>query len=1347
MTMARKTKKSTSTNDETTNLSEALLGECPYPIFRLDPKGKVLIANEASCDSPGILSKDQKKASADLIELAATAFKNNTSERTDVHSGNRIYNMLFNPVVEEGYINVYGRDVTTIREQSKLTADYAKFPEENPNPVMRVSPEGEVLVANPSARKLEGLLVPGPPEKVNAELAGFASEVASSGQNGGLEFELTDGRVLLFIFALIEGQGYLNVYGRDITAERQAKVELEAANDRLEARVAERTASVRLLQNVVLAANTADSFESALQSALHEICLFAQWSVGHAYVVRHHEGREVLVPSGIWHIENSNNVEALRSATETLRFGADEGLPGRVVRTGQAAWIEDLSKDDTLRRTDFAQAAGLNSAMVFPILLHDQVVGVLEFFAKDAQPSDVETVKTLGHVGTLLGSVAQRKQAEDAVSLSKQEAETAHDRLMIALEAMGQAICLFDKDDRIVLFNKQYAELFKVFTGGVAPKIGNSFEVGLRLSSKVMHADMTSEQQEAWVQNVMKVRAANTVRDSTDLMPDGKWMRSQGYDTDDGGTVSVFTDITEAKKHEAELARLAEEAELSHSRLMDAVEAMGQAICLFDKDDRIVLWNSEYEKVSNSLAPDLKIELGLPFDAFLDATAPNVHPEMSKRELEKWKKEVREERRSTDIRSSTNPLPDGRWLRSEGYRTSDGGTVSVFTDMTESKETEAVLARLADEAKVAHTRLTDAIEAMGQGFVLYDKNDCVVLLNNRVREMFESTFDGKVPFEVGVCFEDIIRQSRNSTRGFKNDEDREAWVQKVLKTRREQKVRSSVDQMSDGRWLRSEGYQTQEGGIVSVFTDITETIQHEAELDELVKELGVARDAAVQANSAKSQFLANMSHELRTPLNAIIGYSELLIDDASDDGNDEYVPDLTKIQRAGQHLLGLINDILDLSKIEVGKIELYVEDIDLGDLLDDIDNTIKPLVEKNANKLEIINTCKLNGLRNDLTKLRQSLFNLLSNAAKFTEKGQIHLSVSTEDSGTKLVFSVRDEGIGMTPEQLEKIFDPFTQADASTSRNFGGTGLGLSITREFSRMMGGELSVESEVGKGSTFTMSVLVDAAPLLEPQSDDREVIEVSGDAPTVLVIDDDPLVRELLYRHFSAAGLRTIEAADGEEGLRLAKSEAPDVITLDVMMPKTDGWSVLASLKSEPETFEIPVVMVTIVENKRLGFSMGAAEYMTKPIERDKLVQIVRSLIASEENPTLLVVEDDEDTRALLCRTLADKKMTVQEAENGRVALEKLKTFKPSLVLLDLMMPEMDGFEFAEAFRSNAEWDDVPIIVLTAKTLTEEDRSRLEGWAEAYYAKGQGNLDQIVAEVIDRANDNRGRSSEDG
>lgn len=1172
----------------------AIMEECPYPIFRLSRTGAVLYANSASAAASDILDLKSGKPAANIKKIALEAFKENSSRRIDVTAGEKIFNALFNPVTKNGYVNAYLRDVTEVRAAEKNLAEAAKFPAENPNPVLRVERDGTILLANDAARSLGGMIETGPSNRLVSHLTEVVEDVLVRGETLQSEFESEGERIFLLTFSHIPNASYVNVYGRDITAEHAAKRDLEEANDRLEQRVADRTASVRLLQNIVLAANSATSFEVALQTALHEICIFSGWAVGHAYVVKSDGKSYELVPTGIWHIEDGRNVNVLRKATEALRFDAVQGLPGRAVSTGQAVWIEDLTKDKELRRTQFANDAGLNAAMVFPIVLHERVVGVLEFFAKDKTTSDVEIIKTLGHVGTLLGSVAERKQAEEALARSQEEAATAHTRLMDAVEAMGQALCLFDKDDRTVLFNKRYSDLYKTFTNGATPRIGDLFETGLRRSAGPMHNFKTKEESENWVQRVLKNRRANATRLSTDPMPDGRWMRSEGFQTRDGGTVSIFTDITEAKKHEEELAALAKEADVAHARLMDA------------------------------------------------------------------------------------------------------------------------------------------IEAMGQGFALYDKDDRMVAFNRRAREMFSSIVGEGNEFRVGESFEEFIRRSRNPVRKFDSEEDREAWIQKVLRTRREQKVRHSVDRMPDGVWLRSEGFATREGGIVSVWTDISEAKKHEAELDELVRELGVARDAAIQANSAKSQFLANMSHELRTPLNAIIGYSELLIDDVQDDGNEDYLPDLQKIQRAGQHLLGLINDILDLSKIEVGKIELFVEDIDLSDLLADVGNTIRPIAEKKGNTLEIRTECEIASIKSDMTKLRQNFFNLLSNAAKFSENGKIEVVVDTSRDGELLKIDVSDEGIGMTPEQLEKVFEPFTQADASTSRKFGGTGLGLTITREFCRMLGGDLTVVSEFGKGTTFTMTVLCDARGLVEHQDQDVDLKSVPEDARRVLIIDDDAVVRELLRRHLNTAGFRTLEASDGQTGVKIAAEEKPDIITLDVIMPNSDGWSVLSELKANPDTMDIPVVMLTIIENKKLGFSLGASEYLTKPIDRKRLVSSIQRLLGPESDATVLVVEDDPDTRTLLTRILTEKGLKIMEAENGKVALQRLNEERPSLVLLDLMMPEMDGFEFAEIFRRNPDWSDIPIVVVTAKTLTTAEKQRLEGWVDALYSKEPREIGRIVSEI---------------
>ncbi len=1328
--MAKMTK---ATADEGQDLSlVGIVEESPYPIFRVGAAGKILYANAATKEASELLAAKGTKAATKVAREAAAALKSGQQRRIDIHANGRIYNALFNPLADRGYVNAYLRDVTQVRAAEKDVAEAARFPLENPNPVVRIRPDRAILLANAAARKIIGLVETRPQERLSSALADLIDEVVATGENRTTEYHCESGQTYLLNFGFIKDAGYINVYGRDITAELAAKEDLQHANDELERRVAERTASVRLLQNIVLAANSATSFETALQTALHEICMFTGWSVGHAYVAKT-EGRTVhLTPTGIWHIEHEQGMSRLRQAVESMRFDAKDGLPGRAVKARRPVWIEDVSRDRAFRRKAFCREAGLSAAMAFPVVLHEGVVGVLEFFAREPTHANVDIIEVLGHVGTLLGSVAERTIAEKEVARSREEAAAAHQRLMDAVEAVGQAIVLFDSDDRIVLFNRSYRDIYTDFTGGARPQIGQPFEMGLRQSARLMQGDRSDEEKEAWIQKVLHTRRTQKVRLSSDLLPSGRWFQSEGFPTSDGGTVSVFTDITEAKKHEAELAALAEDAEIAHRRLMDAIEAMGQAIILYDKDDRVLLFNQRASDLMADFTGGYRMVEGDFFADLTEKASHHMHHIKTRKEGREWVERVLKNRAANKTRLSTDQTPSGRWMRSEGFATVDGGTVSVFTDISEEKKHEEVLARLARETELAHQRLTDALEAMDQGFALYDSEDRLVAINKKARgHMRALLLDGK-EFQIGETFESFFRRSKNPYRSFDSEEDLEAWRQQVLRSRRTQKVRSSLDRNADGRWYRSEGFETREGGIVSIWTDMTESKHHEEELDALVKELAVARDAAIQANSAKSQFLANMSHELRTPLNAIIGYSELLIDEVTDDGEEAYVPDLEKIQKAGRHLLGLINDILDLSKIEVGKLELYVEEFALSELLEDVCNTIQPVVEKNHNRLEIDNRARRKTINTDLTKFKQNFFNLLSNAAKFCENGLITVTISTTDKGRMLQVDVSDQGIGMSPEQLKKVFEPFTQADASTSRKYGGTGLGLTITREFCRMMGGDLTVVSELGKGTTFTMTVLTDASALAPAPVVETAPAPASDTAPLVLIIDDDAVVRELLRRNLNAAGYRTVEAADGKTGIRMARDEQPQLITLDVIMPATDGWSVLAELKALPETESIPVVMVTIIEDKKLGFSLGASEYLTKPIDRARLVGSIRRLLSGKDGASVLVVEDDDDTRALLARTLTENGLAVVEAENGRVALERLKTVTPGLVLLDLMMPEMDGFEFAEIFRSRPEWTGIPVIVVTAKTLTAEDRHRLEGWVEGLYSKRGLDFDAIVAEV---------------
>ncbi len=493
-------------------------------------------------------------------------------------------------------------------------------------------------------------------------------------------------------------------------------------------------------------------------------------------------------------------------------------------------------------------------------------------------------------------------------------------------------------------------------------------------------------------------------------------------------------------------------------------------------------------------------------------------------------------------------------------------------------------------------------------------------------------------------------------------------------------------------------------------------------------ELTIAKEAAEDASRAKSSFLANMSHELRTPLNAIIGYSEMLQEETQERGLLDLGADLQKVHSAGHHLLALINDILDLSKIESGKMELLLESFEIRALLEDVESTIHPLVEKNDNTLVVRGAENAGVMRADVTRLRQVLFNLLSNACKFTEHGTITLDVSRQPlaPGDWLVFRLSDTGIGMTPEQKARLFEAFTQADVSTSRRYGGTGLGLSISRRFCKMMGGDVSVESTLGKGSTFTVTL---PASVPDKKPAEKETGKRSG---TVLVIDDDRDACELLARSLTKEGFRVVTAASGDEGLRAAREQKPDAITLDVLMPGMDGWAVLKTLKSDPEVARVPVVMISMVDGGDMGRALGAADYLPKPIDRERLSAVLRRFRGPQTPCPAVVIEDDPASREILRRTLEQDGWRVCEAANGKEGLELLKRGTPDLILLDLMMPEMDGFEFVDVLRSNAAWAQIPVVVVTARELSVQDRERLEGHVRKVLQKGGFSRDALAREI---------------
>ena len=511
-------------------------------------------------------------------------------------------------------------------------------------------------------------------------------------------------------------------------------------------------------------------------------------------------------------------------------------------------------------------------------------------------------------------------------------------------------------------------------------------------------------------------------------------------------------------------------------------------------------------------------------------------------------------------------------------------------------------------------------------------------------------------------------------------------------------------------------------------------------LEQKGEQLRFAMEETERATKAKSTFLANMSHELRTPLNAILGFSEMILEDLQDQGgNQEMIGDMAKIHHAGETLLSLVNDVLDISKIESGKMDIYIEPIDLKKLLQGLIDTITPLAHKNNCQLELIQDPRLGEFYADFTKVKQILLNLLSNAIKFGENGKISLSAHYLQSENIYEFRVQDQGIGISQSQIEKLFQSFTQADPSTTRKYGGTGLGLTICKQFTEIMGGKIWVESQLQHGSCFIIQIPVQVQHNIKPlnlRHSKQATLAKLDISPikehgVVLIVDDDHEIRKLLSEHLEKLGYRPITAASGKEALSIIHKVQPDAITLDVMMPEMDGWELLSQIKADAALMHIPVIMVSIIEDKSKGYALGATDYIVKPVRREQLAAILNKYKTNSQSQILLI-EDDPITCNMMTQLLKKIDCQVIIAENGKIALTQLEKHKPHVILLDLMMPEMDGFEFAHTVRQHPEWHHIPIVILTAKDLTPEEHLKLSNYSQAIYQKGNYQQTDLLAQI---------------
>jgi PAS domain S-box-containing protein len=652
------------------------------------------------------------------------------------------------------------------------------------------------------------------------------------------------------------------------------------------------------------------------------------------------------------------------------------------------------------------------------------------------------------------------------------------------------------------------------------------------------------------------------------------------------------------------------------------------------------------------------------------------------------------------------------------------GSVLTFNDITERRRVESELLESQELSSLL-------LESTGEGIYGIDLEGRCTFANPACVRILGFDSDGEL---LGNNMHELVHHTRPDGAPYLMTECR---IYKAFRNGRGVHADDEVMWRRDGTSFPAEYWSypmRRDGelvGSVLTFSDITERRRVE-------ERLHGAMDAAEQASAAKSQFMANMSHELRTPMNAILGYSEILMEDAEDAGETEMLEDLRKINAAGRHLLELINAVLDLSKIEAGRMDLHVEEVDVTDFLDGIVAVADPLVAKNDNEFAKEWTEDLGTICTDVTKLRQSLFNLLSNAAKFTHEGTITLAVrrAVTPGADRIVFAVSDTGTGIAADKLEHVFEEFAQAEETTSRDYGGTGLGLSLTRRLCRLMDGEVVLESELGVGSTFTIDLPCDAQPggaVASSATRGAESVGREVDSWDVLVIDDDVHSRELLTRALEGEGYNVVSATGGIQGVSLARRLRPALITLDIVMPGMDGWAVLTDLKVHPETRDIPVVMLSIAPDRDMGYMLGAVESLTKPVDRSLLRKVVQKYMTADDF-SVLIVDDDDSSRALLRRYAEAEGWGLAEADTGATALERIEETIPDLVLLDLMMPIMDGFEFIEEIQAREHLRHIPIVVVTAKTLNDDDRSRLRGNVERVIEKGQSTVDELLQYVAE-------------
>lgn len=782
------------------------------------------------------------------------------------------------------------------------------------------------------------------------------------------------------------------------------------------------------------------------------------------------------------------------------------------------------------------------------------------------------------------------------------------------------------------------------------------------------------------------------------------------------GIVAQYIDISERKRSEEKIQTLGQ-----------ALMSISECVSITDVNDKIIFVNNAFLKTYGYSEKEV---LGKTMTMF---RSPNNDPAVVKQIQPAtlaggWHGELLNRRKD----GSDFPI----YLSTSVVRDEHGSVVAmvgIASDITERREAERIL-------RDSETRFRSVWEDSSDGMRLMDEKGTVLSVNRAYCKMMNIAPEEIIGKPISEVYEISVRDNVMAKVAQRfSTENIEPHMVRSLVLRNGKTITVEVSNSMIER-------ENNQPVLLSIFRDVTERRKAEEKIREQIKiieeqnvELAQAHDKAMEATKAKSAFLASMSHELRTPLNAIIGYSEMLLEEMRDEKELRFRDDVEKIRLAGKNLLNLINEVLDLSKIEAGRMELYLEEFDMKELINEVAATVEPLIKKSENTFVLNVVDMFPPVLLDMTKVRQILFNLISNASKFTQKGIITLAASVrrspDNSGTEIVLKVSDTGIGITEEQKAKLFKEFSQADSSTSRQYGGTGLGLAITKHFCEMMHGSIDMESIPKKGTTFTV-ILPQRIESETSETKRKETAVVSERSvpvgSAVLVIDDDPSVLDLLQRFLTKEGYFVECSSNGDEGLKLAKEILPMAIILDVMMPHKDGWAVLQEIKNDPVLKSIPVIMYTMVDERNFGIAIGATEYLIKPVSKEEILQVLEKFRHRINSGYILIVDDDPDLRDIATRTIEKEGWSVQSAENGKIALSILEQGMPSIIFLDLMMPVMNGFEFLSVFETHREWDRIPIVIITSRDLSLEERQRLNGTVRKIIQKGDFTPEKLLKQL---------------